>query len=998
MTQKYTKFFSKILSNFNDSDKKHDIQNLHSSNFTSDLIKTYSFKRGNQLHFLLDMSLNIELDPLTNITSGDGYIAWTNNLAHRLLEHVNIKIGSGNSIVSSSVDMGRYLDFQNELLDEETRNLNKYDSNNGIHCYNHNKVKLNIPLKLWFSNNDLSNAFPLHLVKEDLNIDIKIKNMYRVIHVSSEHFDDVLTPNININLVTTYYNIENEALLNKMKQIDTRVISYDKVEYTEINSESVKSSNKISIGYNLIKEVNFALVHKDRDIETTSANDMYDEYTGSAATGSVSTITLATHADANGDDTYFAESYITLTGNTGNGQSKKIIHYNSTTKIATISGYWTTTPDNTTTYSLKRSKIQINSDKSTNGANDNYNYEPVNLHIGGSWTFDETGGASDHLWTTATAHGLSIKDSIIFTHSGAGASGHEIDKRYYVTSTGFSTTTVTLSETSGGSVLAGTGNSTNNWRAKKYLEDNTIFSTLNVKFDSEDDYFTNDKNESFARTILAYKAYENQPKKQIYVINFTNNSFNSGDAYSAYDTYRRQNMTLTLNNVQIDYNLHIYFKTLNSMTIYGGKIQYDNTSLNINSQSLLNVLTVNDIDAEIETIRQIETRKNPNKFCEEPFETQELPIKDIDLKFLLYESKCIHKNSKIQLKFIIGNSDFLYLKYLKDNLDKVHLKLNNNARYVYNMEIIDEDIDASFPSYIHKELLILTKNILESDKKIITYRDVFVNHLDHVKNFWICDKLKSVSELLDTQIEITKIPAMLRNLKIKDSKIVVTLNSVFDNKTFLKLNINDETHDHYNFLRCDNLNLKVFNIIERPHKILMPAGVLSSDDNIPKEIYDLLGIKIPNEFIPLTETISLQDIIYYTKKLYNTNLTKLLNITKTMWYEKNNLPLDNPIHKKYTNYEYYLKQLVDIVDALNKNTHEQIFGRNFLRIKAVLAITHTNNETIKHLNNILDQYQAISIKYIYREDGGLTYDFVTPDRFVQNMPPSLLPVDPYNIP
>ena len=69
------------------------------------------------------------------------------------------------------------------------------------------------------------------------------------------------------------------------------------------------------------------------------------------------------------------------------------------------------------------------------------------------------------------------------------------------------------------------------------------------------------------------------------------------------------------------------------------------------------------------------------------------------------------ENNKIQLKFIIGNGDFLYLKHLKDNLGKVHLKLNNNSRYVYNMEIIDDDIDASFPSYIHKELLILTKNI-----------------------------------------------------------------------------------------------------------------------------------------------------------------------------------------------------------------------------------------------------------------------------------------------
>jgi hypothetical protein len=45
--------------------------------------------------------------------------------------------------------------------------------------------------------------------------------------------------------------------------------------------------------------------------------------------------------------------YVTLTGGTGNGQERLITDYEGATRIATVDTAWTTTPDNTSTYSLR---------------------------------------------------------------------------------------------------------------------------------------------------------------------------------------------------------------------------------------------------------------------------------------------------------------------------------------------------------------------------------------------------------------------------------------------------------------------------------------------------------------------------------------------------------------------------------------------------------------------------------------------------------------------
>jgi len=71
---------------------------------------------------------------------------------------------------------------------------------------------------------------------------------------------------------------------------------------------------------------------------------------GTAQAGASSTITLKSSASAT-DDRY-NNFTITITGGTGSGQSKLITDYVGSTKVATISGTWTTNPDNTSVYSI----------------------------------------------------------------------------------------------------------------------------------------------------------------------------------------------------------------------------------------------------------------------------------------------------------------------------------------------------------------------------------------------------------------------------------------------------------------------------------------------------------------------------------------------------------------------------------------------------------------------------------------------------------------------
>lgn len=74
--------------------------------------------------------------------------------------------------------------------------------------------------------------------------------------------------------------------------------------------------------------------------------------TGTAQAGSTSsTIVLATGASSTNDA--YNGMYVRITGGTGNGQVRLITDYVGSTRTATVSPNWTTTPDATSTYSVR---------------------------------------------------------------------------------------------------------------------------------------------------------------------------------------------------------------------------------------------------------------------------------------------------------------------------------------------------------------------------------------------------------------------------------------------------------------------------------------------------------------------------------------------------------------------------------------------------------------------------------------------------------------------
>ena len=73
-----------------------------------------------------------------------------------------------------------------------------------------------------------------------------------------------------------------------------------------------------------------------------------DDYRGTAQTGASSTITLASDFDQAAADV--EGRFLVTTGGTGPNQTRQILDYDNSTKVATMESAWTTTPTSSTTY------------------------------------------------------------------------------------------------------------------------------------------------------------------------------------------------------------------------------------------------------------------------------------------------------------------------------------------------------------------------------------------------------------------------------------------------------------------------------------------------------------------------------------------------------------------------------------------------------------------------------------------------------------------------
>lgn len=77
---------------------------------------------------------------------------------------------------------------------------------------------------------------------------------------------------------------------------------------------------------------------------------------GTAQAGAVGTITLQVSGSSAVDDAYKG-MVIETTGGTGSGQRRVIFGYIGSTKVATVTPKWSTTPDATTTYAIRKNTL-----------------------------------------------------------------------------------------------------------------------------------------------------------------------------------------------------------------------------------------------------------------------------------------------------------------------------------------------------------------------------------------------------------------------------------------------------------------------------------------------------------------------------------------------------------------------------------------------------------------------------------------------------------------
>lgn len=79
------------------------------------------------------------------------------------------------------------------------------------------------------------------------------------------------------------------------------------------------------------------------------------DYSNTAQAGAAGSITL--DAAASAVDDFHKGKPIRTTGGTGSGQTRIVTAYNGTTKVATITPNWTTTPDATTTFTIAKNNL-----------------------------------------------------------------------------------------------------------------------------------------------------------------------------------------------------------------------------------------------------------------------------------------------------------------------------------------------------------------------------------------------------------------------------------------------------------------------------------------------------------------------------------------------------------------------------------------------------------------------------------------------------------------
>lgn len=131
--------------------------------------------------------------------------------------------------------------------------------------------------------------------------------------------------------------------------------------------KNLDATTENEISSNLADTVNTGATHNiansiGKQIRQAAGGQTTTLLSGTAQAGSTST-TIKLSSSASATNSIYVGATVVLTGGTGVGQSRRIVAYNGSTKVATVDRVWVTTPDNTTTFDVDASPNALVSDE-----------------------------------------------------------------------------------------------------------------------------------------------------------------------------------------------------------------------------------------------------------------------------------------------------------------------------------------------------------------------------------------------------------------------------------------------------------------------------------------------------------------------------------------------------------------------------------------------------------------------------------------------------------
>ena len=176
--------------------------------------------------------------------------------------------------------------------------------------------------------------------------------------------DGVLITDINGSgndyLTVTNVTSSELTLLNYTQAADTLILVHPDMQPQKIVRGATDSDWTVSdLTFDFVPKYAFAFtVYEGQGNLTPDAasgkiklTSDYTPVTGTAQSGNISRITLATSASS--VDDFYNNLYVRITGGQGAGQIRRIYNYTGSSRIAYVSPSWDTNPSNTSTYSIE---------------------------------------------------------------------------------------------------------------------------------------------------------------------------------------------------------------------------------------------------------------------------------------------------------------------------------------------------------------------------------------------------------------------------------------------------------------------------------------------------------------------------------------------------------------------------------------------------------------------------------------------------------------------